>query len=528
MNAPTFTLRAIEMFERPVVLRLPFRFGVVTLTQCPQAFVRVRIGLSDGREITGAAAEMMAPKWFDKNLALSNGDNFNQLRDVLHLAREAYLSDAAPASAFGHFARHHDAHQLVSAARGYNPLLANYGPALIDRAILDALCRAHGASFYSAMGRNLAGIGGGGQTSRGTSGGSFHESTHSTSTTDTAGHAAFNGIDFNRFLATLTPAAAIEARHTVGMVDAITASDLAAPVNDGLPETLEQVVAHYGHRYFKLKVGGQLGTDIARLTAIAAVLDRAAEPYYASLDGNEQYENAEQVAELLARMRATPALQRLTASTLFVEQPIARKTALGADVMASPLGLPVIIDESDATLDTFVEARERGYTGISSKTCKGIYKSILNAARCTAWNAEQTAAGKPARYFMSAEDLTTQAGLSVQQDLALVNLLGITHVERNGHHYVNGMAALPNTEQRAFLAVHPDLYEHSHGAVRLKIKHGRIALASLDCAGYASAALPQFAAMQALARPPAPVPAGPFSQANAAGTTSAIATRVTS
>ena len=52
---------------------------------------------------------------------------------------------------------------------------------------------------------------------------------------------------------------------------------------------------------------------------------------------------------------------------------------------------------------------------------------------------------------MSAEDLTTQAGLSVQQDLALVNLLGITHVERNGHHYVNGMAALPRAEQQAFL-----------------------------------------------------------------------------
>ena len=44
---------------------------------------------------------------------------------------------------------------------------------------------------------------------------------------------------------------------------------------------------------------------------------------------------------------------------------------------------------------------------------------------------------------MTGEDLTTQAGLAVQQDLALVNLLGITHVERNGHHYVNGMADLP-------------------------------------------------------------------------------------
>jgi hypothetical protein len=30
-----FTLREIERYERPVVLRLPFRFGVVTLTQCP-------------------------------------------------------------------------------------------------------------------------------------------------------------------------------------------------------------------------------------------------------------------------------------------------------------------------------------------------------------------------------------------------------------------------------------------------------------------------------------------------------------
>ncbi len=144
---------------------------------------------------------------------------------------------------------------------------------------------------------------------------------------------------------------------------------------------------------------------------------------------------------------------------------------------------PLIVDESDGELNAFVRARERGYTGISSKTCKGLYRSLLNAARCVAWNAEIGAA----RYFMSGEDLTTQAGLSVQQDLALANLLGITHVERNGHHYVDGMAALAESEQRLFLTAHPDLYEHSHGAVRLRIRDGRIALASLDCAGYASA-----------------------------------------
>jgi hypothetical protein len=153
----------------------------------------------------------------------------------------------------------------------------------------------------------------------------------------------------------------------------------------------------------------------------------------------------------------------------------------------------VIIDESDGELDTFVQAREHGYLGVSSKTCKGFYKSILNAARCAQWNAEIGTA----RYFMSAEDLTTQAGLSVQQDLALVSLLGIGHVERNGHYYVNGMAAQPDSEQDAFLVAHPDLYERSHGAVRLKIRGGRIALGSLQCSGYASAALPDFAAMKA-------------------------------
>ncbi len=465
-NAPLFSIRAIELFERPVVLRLPFRFGVVTLTACPQAFVRATLSMADGRTTTGVAAEMMAPKWFDKNLSLSNEDNFDQLRAVLRMAQAAYQGDTAPASAFGHFARQYEAHQSAASGKGYNPLLANYGPALIDRAILDALCRHAGTDFYSAMRANLAGIG--------------------------PALPSFAGIDFDRFLAGLTPAASIAARHTVGMVDAITAADLTERVNDGLPETFEEVVAFYGHRHFKLKVGGNLDADIARLEAIAAVLDRGTAPYYASLDGNEQYPDAAAVLELLSRMRTRPQLARMLASILFVEQPINRKNALEADFRSTPLGLPVIIDESDGTLDTFIEARARGYDGVSSKTCKGMYKSILNAARCALWNSE---AGT-ARFFMSAEDLTTQAGLAVQQDLALVNLLGITHVERNGHHYVNGMAALPQAEQQAFLAAHGDLYEHSHGATRLAIRDGRIAIGSLACNGFASAALPDFGTMQ--------------------------------
>ena len=467
-EAPRFTVREVELYERPVVLRLPFRFGVVTLTECPQAFARARIEFADGRSEWGAAAEMMAPKWFDKNLALSNEDNFDQLREVLRLACGAYLGDATPATAFGHFARHHDAHLAAANARGFNPLLASYGPALVDRAALDALCRAQGVSFYQAMTANLPGIG--------------------------AARPEFNGLEIERFLAALEPAATIAARHTVGLLDAITSADLAQRVNDGLPETLEEVIRACGHRHFKLKVGGQVDADLARLEAIASVLDRAAEPYAVSLDGNEQYEDAHGVAQLVNGIRSRPALARLWDSILFIEQPIARKLALDEDLREADLGKPVIIDESDGELDTFVAARERGYAGVSSKTCKGLYKSVLNAARCAAWNAE---VGET-RYFMSAEDLTTQAGLSVQQDLALVNLLGIVHVERNGHHYVNGMAAQPQAEQDAFLVAHPDVYERSHGAVRLKIREGRIEVGSLACPGYASAAMPDFSAMTIL------------------------------
>jgi L-alanine-DL-glutamate epimerase-like enolase superfamily enzyme len=467
-EAPLVTLRAIELYERPVQLRMPFRFGVVTLREAPQAFARVQVRLADGRTAWGAAAELMAPKWFDKNLALSNEDNFGQLRSVLRMARSAYLADAQPATAFGHFARHHDAHARAAAAQGFNPLLASYGPALIDRAVLDALCRALGVSFYDAMRANLPGMGG--------------------------AHPAFAGFDFDAFLATLEPATHIHARHTVGLVDAITAADQQERVGDGLPETLEEVVQAYGHRWFKLKVGGQVAADLQRLEQNAAVLDRAPHAYHASLDGNEQYESAEGVRELVRGIQGRPALRRLWESILFIEQPIARKLALDVDLRAADLGKPVIVDESDGELQSFVQARARGYAGISSKTCKGFYKSVLNAARCAAWNREE---GAP-RYFLSAEDLTTQAGLAVQQDLALVNLLGITHVERNGHHYVNGMAALPQAEQDAFLQAHPDLYERSHGAVRVRIREGELAIGSLAAPGFASGALPDFAAMQRL------------------------------
>jgi L-alanine-DL-glutamate epimerase-like enolase superfamily enzyme len=464
-----FRVKEIDLFEREVTLRLPFRFGVVTLTRAPQAFVRATIELENGKSGTGAAAELLAPKWFDKSPELSNEDNFAQLRASLQLAQGSYLAGEAN-TAFGHSMDQYAPQIAIGALQGMNSLVACFGPAVIDRAVLDALGRALNLGFFEMMKKNVPGI------------------------TAPGWQADLMAFDMEEYVYGLAPRSEIAARHTVGLVDAITAADLKQPVGDGLPETLEQVVERYGHRWFKLKVGGDVKADVERLAAIASVLDRIPQGYQATLDGNEQFSGAEPVLDLWRAIKADPRLKRLASAIAFIEQPVKRQNAMNEDVSELAEEKPVIIDESDDSLEAFPLARRRGYTGVSSKGCKGLYKAILNSARCTLWNREE----RSSRFFMSAEDLTTQAGLAVQQDLAIASLLGLAHVEKNGHHYVNGMAGLPEAEQAAFLEAHPDLYEKSHGAARLKIVNGNLSIGSLAAPGFASGALPIFKDMRSM------------------------------
>jgi hypothetical protein len=473
---PTFSIVAIELYERSVRLRLPFRFGAATVTEAPQAFVRARIRLAGGArngDTTGAAAELMIPKWFDKSPQRSNADNIADLRASLAAAAGAYTSQRRPSTAFGHAAEHYHALIDSGAGAGLNPLTASYGAALIDRALLDALCRALDVSFADAIRANLAGI-------------------DARLTPDLA------GFDLGRFLRTLKATPAIAARHTVGILDPIDAGDYLQRPNDSQPATLGEVIATYGNRYFKIKLGGNAESDVARLLRIATVLDRL--PWYAvTLDGNEQFETVAAVDDFWRRVGATRSLDRLAAVALYLEQPLPRATTLVTDVSTLDSSLPLLIDESDATLEAFPAARRYGYRGVSSKSCKGFYKSLLNAARC----AQANALPGP-RTFLSGEDLTAQAGLAVQQDLALVGLLGLTHVERNGHHYVDGFAGqrAGASEQQAFLAAYPDLYRDDGGNVRLAIRDGMLDLSSLGAPGFGSRAEPDWTSLAPLLADP--------------------------
>jgi hypothetical protein len=84
----------------------------------------------------------------------------------------------------------------------------------------------------------------------------------------------------------------------------------------------------------------------------------------------------------------------------------------------------------------------------------------------------------------------------LQQDLVLASLVGAGHIERNGHHYVDGMAGAPMAEQAAYLAAHGDLYSSASDRTRLSIRKGGIRFESVLAAqGLGSAVEPDWSAM---------------------------------
>ena len=456
-------LLSVRTHERKVQLRFPFRFGVVSLEQAPQVFVEARVRREDGSEGLGMSAEMLIPKWFDKDPELSNEENFDYLRQSLRMISGQYLSQSDFKTTFELSIENYRQQIRSGALAGMNPLVASFGPALLDRAVLDGLCRIEGVSFWEAIRGNLPGF-------------CFHPV-----------FADLEGWDWDAFLSRLHPLNEIHARHTVGLADPITESDLHIRNrrNDGLPETLEEVIATYGNRYFKIKVCGDLDKDLARLEKISRTLDRCS-GCHITLDGNEQYQEMEQVLEFSEEIQKRSSLRGFWETVAFLEQPLHRDRTFDNPIDRNRLGRAVIIDESDQEFSSFCKAREVGYSGVSSKSCKGFYKSLINLARCQAWNEKAGAEN----FFMSGEDLTTQPGLATQQDLALVAILGVNHVERNGHHYVYGFADTTQEEQENFLKNHPSLYTDLEGPIRLKIRKGLLDLRSLGGIGFASSVFP--------------------------------------
>src|SRR5436305_9625234 len=155
---PRLAVRDIAFFERPVSFARPFRFGAVVINATPQMFVRVEIEVEGKGRAVGAGAEFLVAKWFDKRPHLAPEETVAELRRSLLIARGLYLAHSGFETAFGLHAACIGAQVEACAREDIPPLAATYGPAEIDKAILDALLRSTGTDFFDGMVANISGV----------------------------------------------------------------------------------------------------------------------------------------------------------------------------------------------------------------------------------------------------------------------------------------------------------------------------------------------------------------------------------
>jgi len=112
--------------------------------------------------------------------------------------------------------------------------------------------------------------------------------------------------------------------------------------------------------------------------------------------------------------------------------------------------------------------------------------------------ARRRAAGEAA--VLSGEDLANVGPVGLLQDLAAQAALGVTSVERNGHHYFAGLAQFPTALQAHALAHHGDLFvRHAGSWPRLDVRGGKLALGSVLRAPFGVAGEPDVSGMTAVA-----------------------------
>ena len=450
------SIRSIDCRIANLRTRMPFRYGIASMTVAPHLFVSIEAAI-DGRPARGISADILPPKWFTKDPQTAYKDDLRDMFEVIRAAGEWAVAAGSASSAFELWRRTYQSQQRWAQAVNHPPLLWGFGVSLIERAMIDAVCRAGRTTFAQAVRDDRFGI-------------------------DLPQvHPTLEGLRLADLLPD-RPLRSVRIRHTVGMADPLTDDAIppAEELDDGLPQSLEQCIRTYGLTRFKIKLSGDAAQDVDRLKSIAQVLSRCLGEYAFTLDGNESFRELGAFKAFWRELAAHAELADFLRYLIFVEQPLHREVALSDEVRAAMIlwhdRPAMIIDESDATLDSLPRALACGYSGTSHKNCKGVFRGLANAALIESLRRQHPGT----RYILSGEDLANVGPVALLQDLAVMASLGIAHVERNGHHYFNGLSMFAPPVQQAILDRHGDLYRaHGGGYPSLDIHDGRIELGSV-------------------------------------------------
>ena len=426
------------------------------MTSLPHVFLCVEVDFS-GKIVKGISSEGLPPKWFTKNPDTTFEEDLPEMITVLSTALD-FSKKIRADTIFEFWVELYEVQERWAKEDNIPPLLAHLGSSLVERALIDAFCRASKKSFHEVLRKNDLGV----------SLGYFYDELKGSQPADWLPDKPLNQII---------------ARHTVGLGDPLLGSEITKKdrCQDGLPQALDEVIDEYNITHFKIKICGEIETDLPRLESIATLLKSKIEDFKFTLDGNEQFSSISEFRSHWEKLKENALLNSFLNEDhlLFVEQPLHRDFALNDDVSRDihqwDLCPSMIIDESDGEISSLQRALDLGYRGTSHKNCKGVFKGIANA--CKIQFNRQT---KDGEWIISGEDLANVGPVALLNDLSVMSSLGINHVERNGHHYFAGLSVYPKDLQEKICLAHPDLY--SFGQLdfpSLIINNGLISLDSL-------------------------------------------------
>ena len=464
----TIILNQVELRKVEISTRMPFRYGIATLTAVPYLMVFAEFEV-DGQRCNGIAADILPPKWFTKQPEASIEDEIAEMLMVIRTACSSAMQITVRKDVYSWWQDIYQRQMSNSALGNRPPLLKGFGISLLERAAIDATCRRHETTFHQAVQTNLLGI----QLEQ------IHPELK-----------GFQPAD----LLPQGPQQKIKVRHTVGLVDPLSDAEItdAVRLDDGLPQSLEACIRDYKISCFKIKVPANIDEARLRLLKIDTLLRRSGQEFRFTLDGNEFHTDPSKFRLFWNQIRRDEQLREfIDDGLLVVEQPLHRDVALSEETRQvfnfwedRP---PIIIDESDGEILSLRQALDTGYMGTSHKNCKGVIKGLANVCLVNHLNSQS---GNKS-LVCTGEDLMNVGPVALLQDLAVGAAMGLTHMERNGHHYVTGLRHMPEEVQRKIQKCHGDLYrEHkSHGVKfsSLAIDVGQMSLESVNRApfGYA-------------------------------------------
>src|SRR2546427_4850062 len=149
-------IREGDIHVLEVRTRMPFKYGIATMTHAPHAFVRLFVEV-DGQPVTGISADLLPPKWFTKDPARSLKDEVAEMARVIeHAVLQA--RDVRGDSPFDIWRQAWDAQSFWGLQESLPPLLVHFGTSLVERALIEAVGRAAGQTFAQMLYSNRLGI----------------------------------------------------------------------------------------------------------------------------------------------------------------------------------------------------------------------------------------------------------------------------------------------------------------------------------------------------------------------------------